>query len=71
MPVLAQPIGPATDASVVDARNEARWAELEAQSRIIEGDYEGAVHAQQQADAARRTADRLEAFARPVGQPRR
>lgn len=35
-------------------RNEARWADWEAQSRITEGDYDGAAQAQKQADAARR-----------------
>jgi hypothetical protein len=40
-------------------QNEARWAEWEAQARITDGDYDGAVRAEQQADADRREADTL------------
>jgi hypothetical protein len=41
-------------------RNEARWAEWEAQARITDGDYDGAVQAEQQADVERHEADRQE-----------
>jgi hypothetical protein len=33
-------------------RDEARWAELEAQRRAADGDYDGAVQAHQQAEQA-------------------
>ena len=66
---FGQSIGPAADPAVDVARNAARWAELEAQGRITEGDYEGAVRAQEQADMERRSAERLEASQRAaVGQ---
>jgi hypothetical protein len=45
-------------------QNEARWAEWEAQARITDGDYDGAVQAEQQADAVRREAERRETLAR-------
>jgi hypothetical protein len=45
-------------------RNQARWAEWEAQARMTDGDYDGAVQAQQQAESNRREADRQEALAR-------
>ena len=56
-----QSTAPAANPAVDVARNAARWAEIEAQERITEGDYEGAVRAQEQADAERRSAERLEA----------
>ena len=46
-------------------RDAARWAELEAQARITEGDYDGAVQAEQRADVERRKADRTQLMARP------
>lgn len=61
---FGQSIGPAVNPAADVARNAARWAELEAQERITEGDYEGAVRAQEQADIERRSADRLEASER-------
>jgi hypothetical protein len=41
-------------------RNETRWAEWEAQARITDGDYDGAVQAEQQANVTRHEADRPE-----------
>lgn len=57
-------LNPSTSPSVDAVRKSARWAEVEADRRIAEGDYEGAVQAQAQADADRRAAARLETFAR-------
>jgi hypothetical protein len=37
--------------------NDAGWAEWEAQARITDGDYDGAVQAQQQADIDRQQAN--------------
>jgi len=69
MPAFAEPraVDPsATDPSAAAAdRNDARWAELEAQARITDGDYDGAVQAEQQANADRHNADRHELMARP------
>ena len=56
----------AADAGAAAAnRDAARWAELEAQARITEGDYDGAVQAEQRADVERRKADRTQLMARP------
>lgn len=49
-PSFAQ-IGPA----VVD-HDQARWADWEAQSRMTDGDYDGAVQAEQQANTDRHEA---------------
>ena len=61
---FGQSIGPAANPAADVARNAARWAELEAQARITEGDYEGAVRAQEHADIERRSAEQLEASER-------
>ena len=61
---FGQSIGPAAAPASDVARNAARWAELEAQARITEGDYEGAVRAQEHADIERRSAEQLEASER-------
>ena len=61
---FGQSIGPAANPAVDVARNAAGWAELEVQGRITEGDYEGAVRAQEQANIERRSAKRLEASER-------
>lgn len=61
---FGQSIGPAANPAADVARNAARWAELEAQGRMTEGDYEGALRAQEQADIERRSAERLEATQR-------
>jgi hypothetical protein len=45
-------------------RDEARWADWEAQARITDGDYDGALQAEQQAEADRHEADRQEMLAR-------
>jgi hypothetical protein len=62
-PVLAEPPPGDPSPAALD-RNEADWAEREAQARITDGDYEGAVEAQRQADADRRAAERCEMIAR-------
>ncbi|HQT78699.1 MAG TPA: hypothetical protein PLD10_16715 [Rhodopila sp.] len=48
-------------------RNEARWAEWEADARIADGDYEGAVQAEAQARIDRRRADREDLSAGTLG----
>ncbi len=48
---------PAAKEAQVD-RDDARWAELEAQRRATDGDYDGAVQAHQQAEQALQEADR-------------
>jgi hypothetical protein len=45
-------------------RDQASWAECEAQARITDGDYDGAVQAQLQADRDRHEVDRREMIAR-------
>lgn len=62
-PSFGQPEG--NDPALSDAsrrpqfdRDEARWAELEAQRRAAEGDYDGAVQAHQQAEQVLQEADR-------------
>jgi hypothetical protein len=57
----ARPDPPAPGASADADRNAARWDEWDAQARITEGDYDGAVQAARQADADRQQADRQEA----------
>jgi hypothetical protein len=63
-PVLAQPGPEAEGPSAAIARNNANWAEWEADKRVTEGDYDGAVQAQARADADRRAAQRMDAYAR-------
>jgi hypothetical protein len=58
-PVLAKPASCELSPAAED-RNEAGWAEREAQARITDGDYEGAVQAQHQADVDRQQAERYE-----------
>jgi hypothetical protein len=55
-PVPAQPtlVPPAGQ-----AENQARWADLEAEGRATDGDYDGAVQAHQEAERDRLTAERL------------
>jgi hypothetical protein len=45
-------------ADAAQHRNEAQWAEQEAEARMTDGDYDGAVLAQQQANADWQQADR-------------
>ncbi len=42
-------------------QDQARWSDLEAQRRETDGDYEGAVQAEQQADRDLQEAERLRA----------
>ena len=62
-------ISPSIDTSVAKDRNQARWADLEAQSRISDGDYDGAVQAEKQAEAARTSANQRELAARAAKRP--
>ena len=41
------------------AQNEAGWAQQEAERRATDGDYDGAVQAQREADALRAQANRM------------
>jgi hypothetical protein len=45
--------------SAASESNEANWANWDAQARIADGDYEGAVQAEQLAQAARKQAEEL------------
>jgi hypothetical protein len=49
----------ALDRSAGQAENQARWADLEAEGRATNGDYDGAVQAHQEAERDRLTAERL------------
>jgi hypothetical protein len=63
----ADPPGVGPNASA--ARNEAYWADWDAQARITEGDYDGAVQAEKLAEAKRQQADREELAARAAKKP--
>jgi hypothetical protein len=63
-PGVAQPAPADISPPLSIDRNQARWAEWEAQARMTDGDYDGAVQAQQQAEFDRREADRQEMLAR-------
>jgi hypothetical protein len=52
------------EAAVTSDRDDARWAELEAQARVTDGDYDGAIQAQQQADSELHAAAQQEMLAR-------
>jgi hypothetical protein len=58
----AEPAGMAP-AAFADS-NEARWADWEAQARITDGNYDGAIQAQEQANTDRREAKHQEMLAR-------
>jgi len=45
-------------------RDAARWADLEAQSRVTDGDYDGAVQAHQQAEQKMQEARRQQTMGR-------
>jgi hypothetical protein len=60
--VRAEPTSTAPSAATES--NDAGWADTDAKARIIDGDYDGAVQAQQTADAARKQADEQPAHAR-------
>ena len=68
LPAWAQPtqpgIAPAPRPST--DRDEARWAQWEAEARITDGDYDGAVQAAQQAEAERQKAQQADAAAQPA-----
>ncbi|MGD0102953.1 MAG: hypothetical protein ABSC06_02825 [Rhodopila sp.] len=64
VPCLGQPVRPDDSAPAAGERNAARWADREAQSRMIEGDYDGAIQANQQADADRNELEQQERLAR-------
>ncbi len=52
---------PDTNSSAAIEANAARWAELDAQARMTDGDYDGAVQAEQTADVNRKHAEELTA----------
>ena len=64
-PGAAGPSAADSGAAAAD-RDAARWAELEAQARITDGDYDGAVQAEQQASTERLRAERYQLMARPT-----
>ena len=61
-PSFAQPDPTDPPASATDQaqrqRNAAQWSDLEAQGRALQGDYDGAVQAHQQAEREMQEADR-------------
>jgi hypothetical protein len=63
-PTPARPDTADLSPAAAENRNDARWAEWEAQARITEGDYDGAIKAQRQADADRQQAAQKELLAR-------
>lgn len=65
-PALARS-DPSVTSSDAVASSEAGWAEWEAQSRVTDGDYDGAIQAEQQAQADRQQAERRET---PASSPR-
>lgn len=71
-PCAAQRNSQSTMPLIATARDEALWAEWEAQARITEGDYDGAVQAERQADADRQKVDEQEAEQRnrPAAPPK-
>jgi hypothetical protein len=52
------PAPPSSGTEAQFDRDEARWADLEAQRRATDGDYDGAVQAHQQAEQALQEAER-------------
>ncbi len=67
---VAQTNRPPSSPSAAIARNDAEWAEWQADKRLTEGDYDGAIQSQGRADADRRAAARMDAYARGAD-PRR
>ncbi len=60
----AQTQRPGISPSAATDRNEAEWADLEAQARMTDGDYDGALQAEKQAQIARSRAAQQELAAR-------
>jgi hypothetical protein len=58
-PARSEP--PTTGPSAATENNQANWADWDAQARVTDGDYDGAVQAEQQAHAAHRQADEIAA----------
>jgi hypothetical protein len=71
LPTIAYPDPPTTNPSPATEYNEANWADWDAQARIAEGDYDGAIQAEQQAKATRKQADELatRSTKRPAASP--
>ena len=67
-PEASNPGAPGTSSQAQFERDEARWADLEAQRRATEGDYDGAVQAHQQAEQDLQQADRREPMERTAPQ---
>ena len=57
----AYPDPPNVGAAANSRSNEAAWADWDAQARITDGDYDGAVQAEQRAKQARQEADQVAA----------
>ena len=66
---FAQSPQPGISPSSATDRNEARWADLEAQARMTDGDYDGAVQAEKRAEAARSKAEQQEMTDRSSKRP--
>jgi hypothetical protein len=67
--LIALPGAPGSDQpdmtpSAAADRNQAAWEEWEAQARVTDGDYDGAVQAEQRANEEQQQAERLELAAR-------
>ena len=69
LPGFAQSERPGISPSVSAGRNETNWAEWEAQARMTDGDYDGAVQAERQAEAERKKADQQELAERAPKRP--
>ena len=63
----AGPDLPLPSAEAKTQQDNAAWAELEAQKRALEGDYEGALQAEQEAGTSRRAIEQSETLARSSG----
>ena len=63
----AGPDLPLPSAEARTQQDNAAWAELEAQKRALEGDYEGALQAEQEAGNSRRAVEQNETLARSSG----
>jgi hypothetical protein len=64
LPVGARPDPSDLTPSARPEYNEANWADWDAQARMTDGDYDGAVQAEQRAAAARKAVEERAAQAR-------
>jgi hypothetical protein len=71
LPAAARSDPTNTSPSAKPESNEASWADWDAQARMTDGDYDGAVQAKQKADAARKAAEERAAQAPGTAAPDR